>query len=127
MHRSFLAAVVAMAGFLSAATIACAEDTSQGVTIVTYIEVAPAKAAEARKLVIRYAEAARKADGAVQVEAGQRISDPGHFALVERWNRWRPNRPSRRPTLARNSVQHSIRCAAPPMTNAFTSRSPSGR
>ena len=85
MHGSFLAAVVAMAGLLSAATITRAEDTSQGVTIVTYIEVAPAKAAEARKLVIRYAEAARKADGAVQVEAGQRISDPGHFALVERW------------------------------------------
>ncbi|WP_298254750.1 antibiotic biosynthesis monooxygenase [Bradyrhizobium sp.] len=85
MHRSFLAAVITMAGLLSAGAIARAQDASQPVTIVTYAEVAPARAVEARKLIIRYAEAVRKADGAVQVEAGQRISDPGHFALVEQW------------------------------------------
>lgn len=85
MHRSFLAAVITMAGLLSAGTIARAQDASQPVTVVTYTEVAPARAAEARKLIIRYAEAVRKADGAVQVEAGRRISDPGHFALVEQW------------------------------------------
>jgi quinol monooxygenase YgiN len=84
MFRSFLAAVVTMAGLFSTGQIACAQDASP-VTIVTYAEVAPAKAAEARILVISYAEAARKADGAVQIEIGQRISDPGHFALVEQW------------------------------------------
>ena len=85
MHRSFLAAVVTLAGLVSAGTVAHAQDASQPVTVVTYTEVAPAKAAEARKLIIRYAEALRKADGAVQVDAGQRISDSGHFALVEQW------------------------------------------
>ena len=85
MHRSFLAAVITVAGLLSAGTIARAQDATQPITIVTYTEVAPAKAAQARELIIRYAEAVRKADGVVQVEAGQRISDPGHFALVEQW------------------------------------------
>jgi quinol monooxygenase YgiN len=85
MHRSFLAAVITMAGILSAGSIARAQDTSQPVTIVTYTEVAPAKAAEAKKLIVAYAAAMRKADGAVQVDVGQRTSDPGHFALVEQW------------------------------------------
>ena len=85
MHRSFLAAVITMAGLLSAGAVAHAQDASQPVTIVTYTEVAPAKAAEARKLIVAYAASARKADGAVQVDAGQRISDSGHFALVEQW------------------------------------------
>ena len=85
MHRSFLAAVITMAGLFSAGSIARAQDASQPVTIVTYTEVAPAKAPEARKLIVAYAAAARKADGAVQIDVGQRISDPGHFALVEQW------------------------------------------
>jgi quinol monooxygenase YgiN len=85
MHRCFLAAVVAMAGLFSAGATARAQDASQPVTIVTYTEVAPAKAAEARKLVLAYAAQARKANGAVQIDALQRISDPGHFALVEQW------------------------------------------
>jgi quinol monooxygenase YgiN len=85
MYRSFLAAVITMAGLVAAGAPACAQDTSQPVTIVTYIEVAPAKSAEARKLVLAYAAAARTADGAVQVNVGQRISDPGHFGIVEQW------------------------------------------
>jgi quinol monooxygenase YgiN len=85
MHRSFLAAVIAMTGLFSAGAAARAQDASQPVTIVTYTEVAPAKAAEARKLVLAYAAQARKANGAVQIDALQRISDSGHFALVEQW------------------------------------------
>jgi quinol monooxygenase YgiN len=85
MRRSFLAAVMTMAAAFSAGPIARAQDASQPVTIVTYAEVAPAKAAEAKKLIVAYAAAARKADGAVQIDAAQRISDPGHFALVEQW------------------------------------------
>jgi quinol monooxygenase YgiN len=85
MYRSFLAAMMTVAGLFAAGITAHAQDASQPVTIVTYTEVAPAKAAEARKLVLAYAAAARKANGAVQIDAGQRISDPGHFALVEQW------------------------------------------
>jgi quinol monooxygenase YgiN len=85
MYRSFLAAVIAMTGLFSAGSAARAQDANQPVTIVTYTEVAPAKAAEAKKLILAYVAAARKADGAVQIDVGQRISDPGHFALVEQW------------------------------------------
>ncbi len=85
MHRLFAAAVITTACLFSAGTSACAQDSSQPVTVVTYAEVAPAKAVEARKLIVAYAAAARKADGAAQIDAGQRISDAGHFALVEQW------------------------------------------
>ena len=85
MHRSFLAAVMAMAGVFSAGVSASAQDAAQPVTIVIYTEVAPAKAAEAKKLVLAYAAEARKAKGALEITALQRISDPAHFALVERW------------------------------------------
>jgi quinol monooxygenase YgiN len=85
MHRLSLAAVMAVAGLFAAGPTARAQDASQPVTIVTYTEVAPAKAAEARKLILAYSEQARKANGAVQIDAAQRISDPGHFAIVEQW------------------------------------------
>jgi quinol monooxygenase YgiN len=91
MHRSFLAAVIAVAGLVAVGSAARAQtpppapDPSQPATIVVYTEVAPAKAADARKLVLAYAAAARKADGAVQIDVGQRISDPGHFGIVEQW------------------------------------------
>ena len=85
MHRSFLAAVMTMAGLFSVGQTARAQDAAQPVTIVTYAEVAPSKAAEARKLFLAYSAQARKAAGAVQIDALQRISDPGHFALIEQW------------------------------------------
>ena len=85
MYRSFLAAVMTMAGLLSVGQTARAQDASQPVTIVTYTEVAPAKATEAKKLILAYSAEARKAKGAAEITALQRISDPAHFALVERW------------------------------------------
>ncbi len=85
MHRSFLAAVAIAVGLAAAGSAACAQDASQPVTIVVYTEVAPAKAAEAKKLILSYAAAARKAKGATEITALQRISDPGHFALIEQW------------------------------------------
>jgi quinol monooxygenase YgiN len=85
MYRLFLAVVIAMTGLFSAGAPARAQDANQPVTIVAYLEVVPAKSADARKLISAYAAAARKADGAVQVDIGQRISDPGHFGIVEQW------------------------------------------
>jgi quinol monooxygenase YgiN len=91
MHRSFLAAVITMAGFFAAGQTAQAQtpppapDPTQPATIVVYTEVAPAKAADARKLILGYAAEARKAKGATEITALQRISDPGHFALIEQW------------------------------------------
>lgn len=85
MHRYVMAALVIVAGLLSLGQAALAQDAAQPVYIVTYMEVAPSSASEARQLILAYANEARKASGAVQVDALQRISDPGHFALIEQW------------------------------------------
>jgi quinol monooxygenase YgiN len=85
MRRFLLAAGSIMAGFLSPGQTSLAQDATQPVFIVTYVEVAPGAAADARKLFLGYIGDARKASGAVQVDAVQRISDPGHFALIEQW------------------------------------------
>jgi quinol monooxygenase YgiN len=85
MHRYVMAAVVMMAGPLSVGQTAFAQDAAQPVYIVTYTEVAPSAASEAGKLILAYASEARKASGAVQIDALQRISDSHHFALIEQW------------------------------------------
>jgi quinol monooxygenase YgiN len=85
MHRYVMAAVVMMAGPLSVGQTAFAQDAAQPVYIVAYTEVAPSAASEAGKLILAYASEARKASGAVQIDALQRISDSHHFALIEQW------------------------------------------
>jgi quinol monooxygenase YgiN len=72
-------------GFWLLGQPAIAQDAAQAVYIVTYVEVAPNAAAEGRKLFLGYVKDARKASGAVQIDAVQRISDGGHFALIEQW------------------------------------------
>ena len=85
MHRYVMAAVVIMAGFLSVGETSLAQDAAQPVYIVTYTEVAPSAVPEAGKLILAYADEARKASGAAQIDALQRISDSHHFALIEQW------------------------------------------
>jgi len=90
MRRVMLAAISALAGlpslgFWLLGQPAIAQDAAQAVYIVTYVEVAPNAAAEGRKLFLGYVNDARKASGAVQIDAVQRISDGGHFALIEQW------------------------------------------
>jgi quinol monooxygenase YgiN len=113
MHRSFLAAVVAVAGLVSAGVTASAQDTSQPVTIVAYTEVAPAKASEGRKLILGYAAEARKAKGALEVTALQRLSDPAHFALVERWQS-----PADKQAFAATDASTKYRAALDPLRSA---------
>jgi quinol monooxygenase YgiN len=85
MHRYLVAAVLIMAGLLAHGSAAIAEDTAQPVYIITYVEIAPASTAAARKLLLGYVSDAKMAPGAVQIEALERISDPGHFGLIEQW------------------------------------------
>lgn len=85
MHRYVVAAVMIMAGLLVHGTTALAQDAAQPVYIITYVEIAPDSAAEARKLILGYVADAKQAPGAVQIEALQRISDPSHFGLIEQW------------------------------------------
>src|ERR1700733_6282908 len=113
MHRFFLAAVMAVAGLVSAGVTARAQDAAQPVTIVTYTEVAPAKASEGRKLILGYAAEARKAKGAVEITALQRISDPAHFALVERWQS-----PADKQAFASTDPATKFRTALDPLRSA---------
>ena len=84
MHRYVVAAVVIMAGLLPLGQAALAQDAAQPVYIVTYTEVAPSASSEAGRLILAYANEARKASGAVQIDALQRISDPGQFSDATR-------------------------------------------
>ena len=85
MHRSFVAAVMIMAGLFGHVRAALAQDTAQPIYVVTYLEIAPKFSSEARQLILAYSVDARKASGAVQIDALQRIDYPNHFALVEQW------------------------------------------
>jgi quinol monooxygenase YgiN len=85
MHRHFIAAAVIVAGLLGQVSAVLAQDTAQPFYVVTYIEVAPKFSSEARRLVLAHGADARKAPGAVQIDALQRLDPAGHFALVEQW------------------------------------------
>jgi quinol monooxygenase YgiN len=51
---------------------------------ITYLEVAPAEAGVARRLLARYQEAL-KDKGALEFAVFERIGRPNHFAIVEQW------------------------------------------
>jgi quinol monooxygenase YgiN len=90
MHRYFVATVTIMAALFGHGRAVLARDTAQSTTaqstyVVTYIEVAPASTPAARQLIFDHSIDARKASGAVEIEALQRIDYPHHFALVEQW------------------------------------------
>jgi quinol monooxygenase YgiN len=85
MHRYFVAAVMIMAGLLAHGSTALAQDAAQPVYIVSYVEIAPSSAPDARKLILGYMADAKQAPGAVQIDALVRLSDPSHFGLIELW------------------------------------------
>jgi quinol monooxygenase YgiN len=85
MHRYLSATVIIMAGLLAHSRAVLAQDAAQNMYVVSYIEIAPNLASAARQLILAYSTDARKASGAVQIEALQRIEPPNHFALVEQW------------------------------------------
>ena len=90
MYRNLAAAVMVIAGLLGQVRAVFAQDTAQPITappvyVVTYIEVAPKFSSAARQLILAHSIDARKAPGALQIDALARIDYPGHFALVEHW------------------------------------------
>ena len=85
MHRYFAATVLAIAGLLWSGRDGIAQDATQPTYVVTYIEITPGLASEARQLILAYSLDARKASGAAQVDALERILYPNHFALIEQW------------------------------------------
>jgi quinol monooxygenase YgiN len=85
MHRYFTATVLAIVGLLWVGRDALAQDAAQPTYVITYIEITPGLASGARQLILAYSADARKASGAAQVEALERIGYPNHFALIEQW------------------------------------------
>jgi quinol monooxygenase YgiN len=83
MRLHFAATAIIIATLLGHAALA--QDGVSPVYAITYLEVAPNSAAEARQLILTYSADARKASGAVQIEALQRIGYASHFALIEQW------------------------------------------
>lgn len=69
-----------------AAPPAPAPAPATGEFVVSYIEVAPDKAAEGLALVKELKATALKHPGVVDVTALQRTTHPHHFALLERWS-----------------------------------------
>jgi quinol monooxygenase YgiN len=79
-----VASVLALALLAALLPGAAAEDPGAAY-VVAYIEVAPAAAAEARRLLAAVRDASRGESGALAFEALSRTERPGHFALVEAW------------------------------------------
>jgi quinol monooxygenase YgiN len=90
MHRYFAATVITMAALVGPGRAVLAQDAAQNTTaqttyVIAYIEVAPGSVPAARQLILEHATDTKKASGAVQVEALQRIDYPNHFAFIEQW------------------------------------------
>jgi quinol monooxygenase YgiN len=85
MHRCLAATVLAIVGLLWPGRDTLAQDAAQPAYVVTYMEITPGLASEARQLILAYSADARKASGAAQVDALERIGYPNHFALIEQW------------------------------------------
>src|SRR5665213_2216851 len=83
MRLHLAATAIIVAGLSGHAALA--QDGVSPVYAITYLEVAPNSAAEARQLILTYSADARKAAGAVHIEALQRIGYASHFALIEQW------------------------------------------
>lgn len=80
---------------------------------VTYIEVSPKSAGAARKLLLDYRAAARKAAGAVEFDTFARIGYSNQFAIVESWN----NAKSREDN-ASSAASRTFRSALAPLLSA---------
>jgi quinol monooxygenase YgiN len=88
MRLHFAASAVVIASLLGHAAVA--QDGFQPVYAITYLEVAPASVAAARQLILTCSADARKAPGALQIDALQRIGDGSPFALIEQWRSQKP-------------------------------------
>jgi quinol monooxygenase YgiN len=84
MRLLFAATVMILVNLLGH-DCAVAQDIVPPIYVVSYIEVAPHSVTEARQLILSYSADARKAPGAADIDAMQRIGASNHFALVEQW------------------------------------------
>jgi quinol monooxygenase YgiN len=113
MRRCLAATVLAVAGLLWLGRDALAQDAAQPTYVVTYIETKPGLASEARQLILAYGDEARKASGAAQVDALERIGYPNHFALIEQWQS-----PGAKQAFASTDATAKFRAALGPLQSA---------
>ena len=84
---------------------------------VTYIEVAPAEAAAARRLLARYREAVG-GKGAVSFAVLEQSGRPNHFAIVEQW----PSAKAREDNAASAASQELRAALAPLLISPYDER-----
>jgi len=77
--------IVASLFALLPAVVARAQDPGKPVYAVVYVEVMPGKDKDARRLILDHVIDARKATGAVSIEAFARDGYPDQFVLLEQW------------------------------------------
>ena len=83
--RLLLGSVVSAALSVGLANAVRADDPTIAY-VVTYIEVAPSAATEARALLKGFRDASRREEGNLRFDALHRTERPNHFAVVEAWN-----------------------------------------
>src|ERR1700761_3506297 len=89
------------------------EDTGSTVYAVAYIEIVPGKEKEARKLILDHIAEARRATGAVAIDALARDGYPDQFALLEQWQSQRA-----RDDYSSTAVAKAFRTALGPIESA---------
>jgi quinol monooxygenase YgiN len=80
-----VALVAALAALAAAAPFARAEDAAKPAYAVVYIEVVPGKEQEARRLILEHVTDAKRAAGALAIDALSRDGYRNQFALIEQW------------------------------------------
>jgi quinol monooxygenase YgiN len=85
MQRYLVATFMMMIGSLGYGGVALAQDATQPTYVVTYVEIVPSLASEARQLILAHSADAAKASGAVKIDALERVGYSSHFALIEQW------------------------------------------
>jgi len=81
---SHMALAVAMSSLVTVAPVH-AQEASQPVVVVTYIEVLASAKSQAAALLKPFAETSRKEAGALRFEALERIAQDSQFVLLETW------------------------------------------
>jgi quinol monooxygenase YgiN len=84
-RRSIAAFIAAAFGFAALTPAARSEDTGKTIYAVAYIEIAPGKEKQARRLILDHVADEKRAAGALAVDALGRDGYPNQFALLEQW------------------------------------------
>ena len=80
-----VAALMALAGMAAVLPTATIAQESGPAYVVSYLEVLPARHADARTELLRYRDKAKQEPGYVSTSVLERADKPNHFAILESW------------------------------------------